>query len=240
MRLFTPARRRGVEYLDTEVDPVVRRRSHRDIALSNTLFGGVHAVRTALQPLLTHGPRELSLLDVGTGTGDIPSRLIPLAARHGVRLNVLGLDGHRELVAANREWPIDPVCGDALALPFADHSIDVVCCSQTLHHFEGAHIGRVVREMHRVASRCVIIADLRRSWVAVAALWLVSFPLGFHPVSRHDGVVSILRGFTGAELRELVCNAIGVSPRVRHRLLYRVTATWSPPPCSREGEGRAA
>jgi SAM-dependent methyltransferase len=229
-----------VEYLDAEVDPDVRRRSHRDITLCNTLFGGVHAVRTALQPLLTGGPRELSLLDVGTGTGDIPSRLVPLAARRGVRLNVLGLDGHRELVAATREWPIAPVCGNALALPFADRSIDVVCCSQTLHHFEGAQVRQVVREMHRVASRCVIIADLRRSWVAVAALWLVSFPLGFHPVSRHDGVVSILRGFTGAELRELVHDAVGVSPHVRHRLLFRVTATWSPHPPARQGEGRAA
>ena len=42
---FRPPRRRGVEYLDEEVEPGVRQRSHRDIALSNRLFGGVHAVR---------------------------------------------------------------------------------------------------------------------------------------------------------------------------------------------------
>jgi SAM-dependent methyltransferase len=230
VRLLTPPRHRGVEYLDDEVDPAVRRRSHRDIALSNTLFGGVHAMRAALTPLFEHGPRELSLLDVGTGTGDIPSRLVPMAAKHGVRLDVIGLDGHRELVAATRAWPIDPVCADALSLPFADRSIDVVCCSQTLHHFEHTDAMRIVSEMHRVARRCVIIADLRRSWVAVAALWLVSFPLGFHPVSRHDGVVSILRGFTGAELRGLVRDAVAVTPLVRHRLLFRVTASWSRTP----------
>lgn len=226
MSLFTPARRRGVEYLDAEVEPGVRRRSHRDIALSNRLFGGVHAVRAELEPMLAGGPRELSLLDVGTGTGDIPSRLVAVAARRGVRLRVLGLDDHRELVAATREWPIEPVTASALALPFADRSIDVVCCSQVLHHFEPASALDVLREMHRVARRGVIVADLRRSWVAAAALWLISFPLGFHPVSRHDGVVSIFRGFTGAELRALVREAVSVDARVRRRFLFRVTASW--------------
>ncbi|HSA57377.1 MAG TPA: methyltransferase domain-containing protein [Gemmatimonadaceae bacterium] len=230
--LLTPPRRRGVEYLDTDVEPGVRRRSHRDIALSNRLFGGVHAVRAALEPLLARGPRELSLLDVGTGTGDIPSRLVPVAARRGVRLRILGLDGHRELVAATREWRIDPVCADALSLPFADRSIDVVCCSQVLHHFEPRDALRLLREMHRVANECVIVADLRRSWVAAAALWLISFPLGFHPVSRHDGVVSIFRGFTGAELRALVREAVGVDARVRRRFLFRVTASWPRDPAA--------
>jgi SAM-dependent methyltransferase len=227
-RLLTPTRRRGVEYLDAPVDAAVRRRSHRDIALSNVLFGGIHAVRAELEPLLRSGARELTLLDVGTGTGDIPARLARQAARRGVRLRVLGLDGHRELVAATREWPVDPVCADALALPFGTGSIDVVCCSQVLHHFAGDDARHVVREMHRVAKRRVIVADLHRSWVAAAALWLVSFPLGFHPVSRHDGVVSIFRGFTLEELRCLVREAVGVEPRVRSRFAFRVSASWSP------------
>lgn len=228
-RLLTPTRRRGIEYLDQEaVDPRVRRRSHRDIALSNALFGGVHAVRTELTPLLSLGIRELTLLDVGTGTGDIPAKLARRAARHGVALHVLGLDGHRELVAATREWPADPVCADALALPFANASIDIVCCSQVLHHFVTDDAVQLIREMHRVAKRRVIIADLHRSWLAAASLWLISFPLGFHPVSRHDGVVSILRGFTRPELRAMVREAVGVEPQVRSRFAFRVTASWSP------------
>ena len=226
MPLLTPARRRGVEYLDADVEPGVRRRSHRDIALSNRLFGGVHAMRAELAPLFGRDARELSLLDVGTGTGDIPSRLVREAARRGVRLRVLGLDDPPELVAATREWPIEAVTANALALPFADRSIDIVCCSQVLHHFEQRDALQLLREMHRVARRCVIVADLRRSWLAAAALWLISFPLGFHPVSRHDGVVSIFRGFTGAELRTLVREAVGEDAKVRRRFLFRVTASW--------------
>jgi hypothetical protein len=55
----------------------------------------------------------------------------------------------------------------------------------------------------------------------------VSFPLGFHPVSRHDGMVSILRGFTAPELSGLVEDAVGITPAVQHRLGWRVTARWS-------------
>jgi hypothetical protein len=74
----------------------------------------------------------------------------------------------------------------------------------------------------------VIVSDLRRSWLAAAGIWLASFPLRFHPVSRHDGVVSVLRGFTPEELRELVRNATGQSPVTRRRLGYRTTASWAP------------
>jgi SAM-dependent methyltransferase len=226
-RLLTPTRRRGVEYLDVSNDPRLQRRSHRDIALANHLFGGTRAVLAELAPFLQPGA-DATLLDVGTGTGDIPERLVELAGRRGVRLQVFGLDGRAELVTATREWAAQGVCGDALSLPFADRSFDFVLASQIMHHFTPDDARRLVRELQRVARRRVVIADLRRSWVAAAGLWLVSFPLGFHPVSRHDGVVSILRGFDGPELSAMVREAIGVVPRVRNRFGWRVTASWGP------------
>jgi 2-polyprenyl-3-methyl-5-hydroxy-6-metoxy-1,4-benzoquinol methylase len=228
MPFLTPARRRGVEWLDIDRDATLQRRSHRDIALANRLFGGTHAVQAELAPYLRQRGSSASLLDVGTGTGDIPDRLRKVAASRQVALQVVGVDGRLELVKATREWPVPGVCADALALPFAARSFDFCLASQVLHHFTHEEAIQLVREMHRVARRRVVIADLRRSWVAAAGLWLVSFPLGFHRVSRHDGVVSILRGFEASELRELVRQAVGVVPDVRRRMGWRVTASWSP------------
>lgn len=227
--LLTPSRQRGVEYLDAhDVDPALRRRSHRDIQLSNVLFGAIRALLTEFERILPSLPPKAMLLDVGTGVGDIPVRATAAAARHGVELTALGVDSVPELVSTTTHRIPIGVCANALELPFADHCIDVVCCSQVLHHFEDHDALTLIREMHRVARRHVIISDLRRSWLAVAGLWGVSFPLRFHPVSRHDGVVSILRGFTTAELRSLVSRAVGVQADVRSRLGFRVTATWSP------------
>ena len=227
-RFLTPHRRRGVEYLDQSDDAALQRRSHRDIALANSLFGGTRAAFAELEAMLPRGGGEVTLLDVGTGTGDIPERLVRLAARAGVTLRVVGLDGRIELVKATREWPTPGICGDALALPFASASFDCVLASQVVHHFTRVEALHLLREMHRVAKRRVIVSDLRRSWTAAAGLWLVSFPLGFHPVSRHDGVVSILRGFDGPDLAALISDAVGVRPRIRHRFAWRVTASWEP------------
>ena len=101
-------------------------------------------------------------------------------------------------------------------------------CSQTLHHFESRDAIAVIRELDRVARERVIVSDIRRSWVAAAGIWLASFPLRFHPVSRHDGVVSVLRGFTPAELRQLVQKATNQIPVARNRLGFRTTASWVP------------
>lgn len=239
MSLLTPARRRGVEYLDFDRDPSIQRRSHKDIALANRLFGGINAVQAELVPMLDKFGKTASLLDVGTGTGDIPERLRKLALAEGVTLEVFGLDPRVELVKATREFPVSGIAGDALALPFANGAFDFVIVSQVLHHFAHDDAVQLVREMHRVAKRRVVIADLRRSWVAVAGLWLVSFPLGFHKVSRHDGVVSILRGFEPDELRDLVRDAVGINPDVKRRLGWRVTASWTPDGGGRRADGRA-
>ena len=232
MPLFTPPRRRGVEYLDApDVDPRLVRRSLRDVALSNRLFGGVRAVLMELGPVLGAARRRgvpLTLLDVGTGHGDIPARAREAAARRGVTLQTVGLDNAEELAAANRHRIGVSVCGDGLALPFADASVDVVTCSQVLHHFPEQEALRLVRELNRVARQRVVVSELRRSWLAAGGIWLASFPLRFHPVSRHDGVVSVMRGFTGRELRECVRAAVGKVPTVRDRLGWRVTASWTP------------
>ena len=227
--LLVPRRRRGVEVLDDpNTDAALRTRSLADVARSNALFGGASAVLAELDDALALVRDAGTLLDVGTGLGDIPERAAERARRRGVRLATFGLDEAESLAAASRERTTAALCGDARALPFADRSIDIVICSQTLHHFHDPDARRVIGELDRVARVRVIVADIRRSWLAAAGIWLASFPLRFHPVSRHDGVVSVLRGYRTAELRELVRSAIGRAPRARARRGFRVTASWSP------------
>jgi SAM-dependent methyltransferase len=225
--VLTPARRRGVEILDDpNVDASVRHRSQQDVARSNRVLGGLRAARRAvLAAFPSSGPA--SLLDVGTGLGDIPRQMRDDAAARGIELTTIGVDTAASLLDAARTAMSFGVCASAFALPFADQSIDIVICSQVLHHFATDDAVRVLREMHRVARRTVVIADLRRSWIAALGFWLVSWPLRFHRVTRHDGFVSVLRGFTADDLRELVRAATDATPAVERHLGFRLTASWT-------------
>ena len=188
--MLIPRRRRGVEILDDPaVEPSIRERSITDVTRSNRWLGGLRAAMAEIRAVVRQKGCA-TLLDVGTGLGDIPAEVMR-ELPSGVA--TIGVDEARSLLVAARRRMTYGVCADALALPFRDASVDVVMCSQVLHHFELEDAERLIREMNRVARVAVIISDLRRSWVAAAGFWLVSFPLGFHPVTRHDGVVSVLR-----------------------------------------------
>ncbi|MDQ2664639.1 MAG: methyltransferase domain-containing protein [Gemmatimonadota bacterium] len=227
--MITPKRRRGFEHLDDPgTHPALRERSLRDIRRANTMLGGANAVLAEVRRLLPPRDATLTLLDVGTGLADIPLRARRLAKRAGVRLIVVGLDEAESLAQVSADVLDWSVCGDARCLPFANGSIDVVTCSQVLHHFEDDEIALVLAEMNRVALRAVIVSDLRRSWLAVSGFWLVTWLLGFHAVSRHDGVVSVLRGFTDTDLASHVQRSIGLAAKIRRHLGYRLTATWAP------------
>lgn len=229
--MLTPVRRRGFEILDDPgVDPAVRLRSMGDVARSNWWFGGLRAASAELRDALRRlpGDQPVTLLDVGTGLADIPHAAARAARRLGVQLTTIGLDGAASVLADARHRTSHVVCGSAFALPFADASVDVVLCSQLLHHFAEDDATRVLRELDRVARREVIVSDLRRSWIAVTGFWCASFPLRFHRVTRHDGVLSVLRGFTTDELRDLVRDAVATAPIVTRRVGFRITARWRP------------
>jgi SAM-dependent methyltransferase len=228
---LAPARRRGVELLDDPAaDDALATRSLRDVAWANKLFGGTWAVLSCLDALFARSTPSttLTLLDIGTGAGDIPEKARARAARRGLVLETTGLERTEAVAALARRRAGTVIVGDARALPFPDGSFDIVTTSQVLHHFEDHEAVVVLREMHRVARRLVVVSDLRRSWAAAAGIWASSWALGFHPVSRHDGTLSVLRGYRARELGALVEKAIGFRPEVRDRPGFRVTATWSP------------
>jgi 2-polyprenyl-3-methyl-5-hydroxy-6-metoxy-1,4-benzoquinol methylase len=228
-KILTPERRRGAEILDSpDVDPKLVTRSLADVARANAWFGGTSSALDELREGLKAVPRDATLLDVGTGLGDIPCRARAEARRAGVELTTIGLDSAPELASASRSSVDFSVCADALRLPFADNSIDIVMCSQVLHHFAGSEARAMLREMDRVARVRVIVSDIHRSWIAAIGLWLASFPLRFHAVSRHDGVVSVMRGFTPDELADTVQEAIARRPVAHRRRAFRVTTSWAP------------
>jgi 2-polyprenyl-3-methyl-5-hydroxy-6-metoxy-1,4-benzoquinol methylase len=227
--LLSQTRRRGIEILDDpDVDPAVMQRAMRDVERANIVFGGRRAAIAELTPALSNTRGSALLLDVGTGRGDIPAEAKRVAQSNGLTLRTIGLDMSAPLVSSQCHGTDWVIRGNALSLPLRDSSVDIVLASQILHHFPEDDAVAFVRELNRVARSRVVISDLRRSLIAAAGFWLGSFPLRFHPVTRHDGVVSVMRGFIPSELASIVERATGQRPIVTRRLGFRLPTSWTP------------
>ena len=214
---------------DPRADPLAVDRELRDIARLNALFGGTRAVVRELAPFFARGAGrgdgQWTLLDVGTGLGDIPRAAARAARRHGLALRLVGVERNRTAARLARTSepgvPLASILADGGVLPLASRSVDVIVASQVLHHVPSRTAARWVAEFDRVARRAVVLADLRRSRVAMAGVWLASFPLGFGAVTRHDAVVSLRRGYTRREMNDLLV-AAGAPPVARYRPGFRV------------------
>ena len=96
----------GHELLDDPgADPVIVTESFRNLARSNWWFGGAAAVHFGLAQLIPRGTdgMSLTLLDLGTGVGDLPRSAAAWAARRGVRLSGIGLERSRVAAALARQ-----------------------------------------------------------------------------------------------------------------------------------------
>ena len=227
--MFTPARHSTPEFLDDPATaPSWIATSGNDIANCNRLFGGRRALLAELTPLWPSLRPTATPLDIGCGVGDLPAVARADAKRHGVTLRTIALD-RRELLARRARSNVDvALVGDGFSIPLPDTSVDIVTACQFLHHFSDTDIARLAREMHRVARHRVVISDLRRSWLAAGGVWLASWPLRLHPITRHDGVASVLKGFLASELAATIQHAVERPVRVVSRPAFRLTASWTP------------
>src|ERR1041385_2739035 len=215
----------GTELLDDpSADPVAVRRSLGNIARANRLFGGTAAVLYGLDRLLATGPSSgISLLDIGTGAGDIPAAARAWGIDRGVPVRTFGLERLRPAATLARDSRLPVTLGCASALPFRSRSVDVVTISQVLHHCESASAVALLRAATAVARRGVVAGDPLRSGTAAFLFGVASRALGFDHHTRVDGVPSVARGYAPDELRALAL-AAGVAAEVTVRPGWRVVA----------------
>ncbi len=222
---------------DPRADPVAVGKELRDIARLNAWFGGTRAVVAALDTVFRAardagcGMRDArwTLLDIGTGAGDIPRAAVAAAARYGITLSPIGVEVIPAAARLARRSGVAAVIADANAPPLAPKSVDVVTMSQVLHHLPRAAAVRCIRACDVLARRLVVLADLRRSRVAMAGVWAACIGLGMDRVTRHDAVLSLRRGYTRAELNAMLEEA-GAPVVAAYRPGFRIVAAWEPRP----------
>jgi len=219
----------GVEALDDpNTDPALVVRMLGDIARANRWFGGTATVRAGLAWLLgaEDRGRTLTLLDIGTGAGDLPLDAIHFASRRGVTIRAIGLERIPAAAQLAQRAGIATMLGCAGAIPLGPRSVDIVLVSQVAHHLDDAAIIRLLADCSRIARRGVIIADLRPSRWAGLAFQVGGALLRLHPTSVTDGVTSLRRGFTPDRLRTLAERAHQHPLHLTTRPFARILACW--------------
>jgi 2-polyprenyl-3-methyl-5-hydroxy-6-metoxy-1,4-benzoquinol methylase len=214
-------RRREDEWMDApDADPAELEKSLRFIRRVNSLLGYTRSTIGHLDRLMrvlpgiplrhpipseapaVHPGLQLKILDVATGSGDVPRAILRWADRRKFDCEVTGIDLHHATLhrafELERDARLHFTRGDATQLPFADRSFDFVLTSMFLHHLDPPMVISVLREMDRVAKRGVIIADLLRSRRAYA--WISLFTAFSNPMVKHDARVSVSGAFTSDEL----------------------------------------
>lgn len=219
----------GQELLDDPAaDPHQVRESLRHITRANRWFGGSAAVRWAVRRALARDPgaRNLTLLDVGAGAGDIAGVAVRAAHSSGAVIKVIALERSRTAAAMLRNAGWCTVLGDTAALPFRAASVDWVLASQMMHHFSPAAAPGILSGLARVARRAVLVADLRKSAVARILFAMAAWVLRFDPMTRRDGDTSIRRGFSVRSLEQTLERA-GMPAPVVKRPGWRLASVWS-------------
>lgn len=209
-----PRKRRDPEFLDLPSDRYAREElegSLADIRVINRYLGDQRALIKHLAGLAA-GASSFTLLDIATGSADLPVAVARWARGAGIAASVTGVDINEQTVAIAREhaarYPeIEVRVADGLNLPFAARSFDFVVCSKTAHHLDHDSCVRLMQEMLRVARRGFLVMDLRRSWIAYFLIRMLTMLFTRNRLTRNDGPLSVLRSFTPGELASLATRA---------------------------------
>ena len=97
---------------------------------------------------------------------------------------------------------------------------DMVIASQMLHHLGPQEVISFLRTVYGKAKIGIVISDFSRSLFGYRLIKLFMYLTFADRIHRHDGPLSILRAYTGREVREMLYMA-DVRNFTIHNFLFR-------------------
>src|SRR5215216_4639691 len=206
-----------------------------ELQFVNRWMGDAHSLKvTLLREIEEQGLKSFSVLDVGAGSGELLRVAATWARQTNRHLRAVGLELNERMAESINEESrrfdeISSVRGDAFELPFSDAQFDYVICSLFTHHLIDEQVVRILQEMSRVAKRRIFVIDLHRHPIAYLLYTTLGKLVLHNRLIRHDGALSILRGFKADELLELVQRAGLREVWVERHFPFRLVLSAVPP-----------
>jgi 2-polyprenyl-3-methyl-5-hydroxy-6-metoxy-1,4-benzoquinol methylase len=179
----------------------------RSLDRLNRALGSYVRFLDALDPLLDGA--GTTVLDLASGHGEFALALDRLARQSGKRLRVVVSDIRAEYMEIGRRHAaalgassvsfrvVDAFrLGDALR----PGAVDVITCTQSLHHFGAGGTAVLLASAVRYARRGVLFIDTARSLASLATVGTAALIGSRDRAQFHDGTVSIRKSFVPEEL----------------------------------------
>jgi 2-polyprenyl-3-methyl-5-hydroxy-6-metoxy-1,4-benzoquinol methylase len=186
------------------------KRDLRNLRQLNRFFGSYglirHFLRRWIKPVGNY-----RILDLATGSGDIPRLAADYARDVGARVKVDAVDQQSATVEIARSLSVGyPEIsfhqGNVLQWAAAE-PYEIVLCSLALHHFSEEDAVRLLQRSRELSRGSILISDLRRGLVASLGVYWLTATIFREPMTRVDARLSAERAFSFAEFAELARRA---------------------------------
>ena len=191
-----------------------------ELKLINKFLGGIATSATGLKKLVGQNliSSHLNILDVGSGASDVVIAL--QSGNKKIKFTALDLNKRAcEFLRINANEAA-VVCGDVNSLPFKYGHFDIVHASLFFHHFKKEEIKTILNNLLLLTRTGLIINDLRRSILALAGIKLLTYLFSKSKMVRNDAPLSVRRGFTKKEFREIL-DSLNCKYRIKRKWAFR-------------------
>lgn len=187
------------------------RQALRELEVVNELLGGYNVVLHALGQL-DWPAREVTIIDMGCGGGDMLRAIAVWAIKHNHKVKLIGVDWNPVMTAYaterssqynNISFKTLSVFDDTLLAEKADITMSSLFC----HHFDKKELVDLVSRMYHLAGYAVIINDLHRHWFAYYSIKMLTSVLSKTYLVKYDAPLSVARSFIRNDWKEILSEA---------------------------------
>ncbi len=217
---------------DEAIAPKDHIKALKGLARINLFSGAAHILWPAIEALAREMPdKPLRVLDIATGSGDIPTSLWKMARKKRILLEIAGCDKSSQALDFARTQAQEKGA-QVLFFKLDIHhdeipdGYDILISSLFLHHLENDKAVQFLKRMAKQAKRLVLVNDLTRTLLGFALAFLGTRLLTASPIVHTDGVLSAQAAFSLPEIKKAAHAAGLIEARVKRRWPSRFLLIW--------------
>jgi 2-polyprenyl-3-methyl-5-hydroxy-6-metoxy-1,4-benzoquinol methylase len=187
-----------------------------ELEFINKWLGGNAVTLNGLNKILRNcSSPSLKIADLGCGAGDMLMLISDRLAKENRKAILTGIDANPNIVAyakrnAASYADLNFKTLDVLSAEFRRESFDIVFATLFFHHFTRDQLIDLFAQLNKTTRYGIVINDLHRNPLAYYSIKFLTKTFSKSPMVVNDAPLSVHRGFTRAELKEIL-NAAGIT-----------------------------